>query len=266
VLAGHDQAATTQASSNAVGNVLRHPHLFPSLLEWLVIDARDADSRRHLSTMALVCKQWKELARQDKFWQGMTEGLFPAGEEGAGRASIFSAVAAYGRCLVETPMVMSERLILTDVNDIEDYADGMRWLHIDISDTRDGFVYYKCCGALVVVCNGGVHLAICPDQAVASAPFTGAERGGATFPPDEFWESNEDNFFRQYGDNIRVRIFVSCRRTGRRVMLWNGGPENFQLIVVEDPEFYPSDDLGHSPPSGSRRITMTGAYIWAPEK
>ncbi len=40
------QAPATQASSNAVASVLVHPHLFPSLLEWLVIDAssRAADN------------------------------------------------------------------------------------------------------------------------------------------------------------------------------------------------------------------------------
>lgn len=154
VLEGHQQVAAMQAASNAVVSVLMHPHLFPSLLEWLVNDARSVNSRRHLSTMALVCKQWKEVARQDKFWQGMTEGLFPTGEEGAG--------GAHGRCLVETPLVRSEHFILTDVNDIQDPDEETRWLHIDISDTRDGYVYYRNCGALVVVGNGGTTWRFAP--------------------------------------------------------------------------------------------------------
>ena len=47
-------------------------------------------SRRQLSTVALVCKQWKEVARQDKFWQEMTEGLFPVEGEGDAGASEFA--------------------------------------------------------------------------------------------------------------------------------------------------------------------------------
>ena len=111
------------------------------------------------------------------------EGVFPPGEDGGAVASQFAAVAAYGRCLLETPLVRFERLILTDVNEEPD--DETRWLHIDISDTRDGFVYDRSYGALVAGRGGGTHLAICSVKPVASARFTGAERGGADFPLDQ---------------------------------------------------------------------------------
>lgn len=114
----------------------------------------------------------------------MTEDVLPRGEEGAIGASQFAAVAAYGRFLLKAPLVRSKRLILTDVDEVYDPDDEIiRWLHIDISDTRDGFVYYRSCGALVVGYRG-VHLGMRPGEAVVSAPFTGAERGETDFPLD----------------------------------------------------------------------------------
>ena len=50
VLEGQHQAATTQASGSAAGAGLTHPQLLPSLLEYIVMDAR----RRQLSSLALV--------------------------------------------------------------------------------------------------------------------------------------------------------------------------------------------------------------------
>jgi len=51
--------------------------------------------------------------------------------------------------------------------------------------------------------------------------------------------------------------------------LGSGGLEYLGVLRVGGPKFHPPDDMsppGYLPPSGSRGVTITNAYIWAPEK
>lgn len=101
VLEGQSGGATTKS---ACETVLEHPKLLPLLLGWVATDAHE--NFRDVCVWALVCKQLKDLARQDKLWHRVKEGLLNEDDERK-EGQALASIAAYGRCLIETPLVMT---------------------------------------------------------------------------------------------------------------------------------------------------------------
>ena len=219
---GQPRAKRTKSAS-ACQTVMGQPHLLLSLMEWLATDARIAGNRRQLSTLALVCRQWKEVGRQDRFWRGLVGGRLRPGS--CSGASAFESAAAYGRCLFQTPMYDGRGYIAKGGG----CGLGL-WLYIEVYDARDGFNYYNGCGPLRKSHEGQnndyLHFAGPGMMEVDPAPFSGIERGVSKVRP--YHRDNDDIrelFTSESGseDKIHIRVLVSCQKTGKTAVLWKDG-------------------------------------------
>jgi hypothetical protein len=203
-------------------------------------------SVRVLGQVALVCRQWREVAVWEGRWVGIEEevvgGLWREEEKGGRRAVGRARLMAYGRMLLE------ERRVWRG----DDWQEGLE-LHFEVFDRMDGLQMVSVRGALSFSAHeqqGCIGLSVLPSSRmkVVGSSFSAASRD----PQQRRFASIAEYFTRghgaEYACQLYLRVTVRDVRRGRSALLLEEGKRTVRQFK------YPSPSMQARLAEGSKTV------------
>lgn len=224
--------------------------------------------RTLLFQLSLVCREWKELTRNNCFWEPIARTRMPLltipGNplvETAG-GSIFAYLARYGKALHEKTRVVEDDWCKNVIGQIE------------IFDALDDFRMFSACGPIRVDDSQSLGSADEDDGAgfilrlagtqrheMVGQPFSAQNRGGQAYDDiEDFFKTTHGLV---HGHTITINISLTWAPTGKTVVLWHSGRDvEFQsctdihpfwdLFLPAGSLFFQSKDKDLAPPPEPR--------------
>jgi hypothetical protein len=167
-------------------------------------------SVKALGQLGLVCRTWRKVACWEKWWAGIRKAVMPGRGMSPG-TSARTHLMQYGRMLVEERRVWR----------FDNWTDGLE-MHFEVFDRRDGMQLLSARGS-PIFCREAEHeyeLQLRNDESLYlwSPLFSPKDRGCediSAFTERTWWHDDDPG--------LCVRVSMSDRRTGRRVLLWDEG-------------------------------------------
>lgn len=168
---------------------------------------------------------------------------------------MFDSVVAHCRWFLNKPLVHGGEW------EEEEHVLGLE-MKVEGYDARNMFVYYKGSGSLLISPHElepntyEIYFAGGEMVEVASAPFTGAERGWSRIPP----YNEEIDDLRGLFVGVRVRVVVSCPKTGKRALFY----DQEACCITARPNEHDPPSWGLVLPPGCREVYTLGDRLYAP--
>lgn len=181
-----------------------------------------------LGQLGLVCRTWREVACWEKrWWAGIRQTVMPFMGRGVRRGKGNRAcLMQYGRMLVEERRVWG----------FDNWTDGLE-LHFEVFDHGDGMQLLSA-GGTPIFCSRGeedYELQLRNDASLYSGVpvrFSPKDRGC-----EDIVDFTQHTWLHDNEPGLCVRVTMSDRRTGRRVLLWEEGKG-----TNREPETEPDDE------------------------
>jgi hypothetical protein len=181
----------------------------------------DRPSRHTLGRMRRVCRVWAGVCGGEALWRPIAEALVPmlgtaeGGEVVRGRGEGFGAwLREYGRSIVERRVIFAHT-----------WLDRLE-LHMEVWDERDGLRILSVLGHVEFDDDTtSIKMTREPTCCHVSPPFSAASRSTEGHPYDSIVQYLLDGHHDLSPTDLRVRVSVWDRLTGRAGVLWESGKE-----------------------------------------